>query len=206
MPGPRTRINEEILVPFAAPLESLLPATTVRSTLLASSIRAIRKCERYDEYVANLPAAWHDLPLRAIAGLWLPIEAGVAHYRACDALRLSTEEQVANGRETGDRIHGTFLGTMVRAAKTAGATPWIALGSTNKLYERLFEGGGCCVTKVGPKDARLEMACNAVTGLEYFRNALRGLYQTGIELFCTKAYVTEIGHTESSCKMRISWA
>jgi hypothetical protein len=95
---------------------------------------------------------------------------------------------------------------MVRAAKTAGATPWIALGSTNRLYERLFEGGGCCVTKIGPKDARLEMARNPVTGLAYFRNALRGLYQVGMELFCTKAYVTEIGHTDSSCKMRISWA
>jgi hypothetical protein len=199
-------VTADVILPFPAPVERLVAATNIRSTLIASSLRAVREGGRYDAYIARLPAAWKDLPLQAIAGLWLPIEAGVAHYRACDELGLSAEEQVANGRETGERIHGTFLGTMVRAAKSAGATPWIALGHTNKLYERLFAGGGCCVTKTGPKDARLEMAGNPVTSIAYFRNALRGLYQVGMELFCSKAYVTDAGHTSSSCTMRISWA
>jgi hypothetical protein len=88
---------------------------------------------RFEAYARLLGDPWRDLPSRAIAGLWLPIDAGLAHYRACDALGLSTLEQVAIGREVGDRIHGTFLGTMVRAARGAGVTPWVALGSARKL-------------------------------------------------------------------------
>jgi hypothetical protein len=49
-PGSRRDVNEEVILPLPAPLERLSPATTIRSTLIASSIRAIRRCERYDAY------------------------------------------------------------------------------------------------------------------------------------------------------------
>lgn len=206
MLAPKKIIAEEIVVPFPAPRERLRLAVKIRSTLIASSVRAIRERGRFDDYVAQLPDAWRDLPVRAIVGAWLPIDAGLAHYRACDALGFSVRDQVANGRETGDRIHGTFLGTMVRAAKTVGVTPWSALSYTPKLYERLFDGGGFCITKIGPKDAHAEMACNPLAANAYFRNAHRGLWQAAIDLFCEKSYVTEMGRTGDSYTVRISWA
>ncbi len=198
----------EILVPFRAPREQLAPASQVRSTLLASSLRSLRARGLFERYIGIVDAAWRDTILGAIAGVWLPIEAGVAHYRACDALGLGAPEQVAIGREVGEQVHGTFLATMVRAARTVGVTPWTALGYTGKLYERLFEGGGCCVTKLGPKDARADLVNNPIVGIPYFRNGFRGLYQVGIELFCQKAYVTEVPRatTETACALKIAWA
>jgi hypothetical protein len=200
--------GQDYLVPLRVPLAELPPATTVRSTLLASSLKSIRARGHYDRYLALLEEAWREPILEAVAGQWLPLEAGLAHYRACDALGLSVQEQVAIGKEVGDRIQGTFLSTMIRAAKTAGVTPWTALGYTGKLYERLFEGGGCSVARLGPKDARADLVNNPVVGMPYFRNGFRGLYQVGVELFCARAYVTEImdATTEKSCALRISWA
>ncbi len=198
--------REEIVLPFAVPRNLIMPPKNVRSTLIASSLRAIRDHGRFDQYASLLPREWRDLPTRAIAGVWLPIDAGIVHYRTCDALNFTSLEQLAIGRETGDRIHGTFLGTMIHAARGAGVTPWIALMSARKLYERLFDGGGICVVKVGPKDARVELVENPLNGIPYFRNAMRGLWCVALELFCNKAYVNEIGRTETSCKARIAWA
>jgi hypothetical protein len=198
----------EYVVPFRVSLTELPSAMTVRSTLLASSLRTLRDHGHYERYLATVAPEWREPILQAVAGLWLPIDAGLAHYRACDALGLSAQEQVAIGREVGDRIQGTFLSTMIRAAKSAGVTPWTALSYTGKLYERLFEGGGCSVMRLGPKDARADLVNNPVVGTAYFRNGFRGLYQVGIELFCARCYVTEIGSatTERACALKISWA
>jgi len=198
----------EVIVPFPGPIESIGATTRVRSTLIASSLRSVREHGHFDAYIAHLDAAWRETILHSVAGVWMPVAAGNAHYRACDALQLSPVVQVQIGREVGDRIQGTFLASMVRTAKGAGLTPWRALAYTPKLYDRLFEGGGMAVVKLGPKEARVEMANNPIVGVGYFRNGLRGLYQVAIELFCTKAYVTNIPKlaTDTSCALKISWA
>lgn len=196
----------EIIVPFPVAREQLQPARRIRSTLIASSLRAIRDRGLLDTYTPLLDAAWKTTILESVAGVWLPLEAGLAHYRACDALAFSPLEQLAIGREVGDRLHGTFLGTMIRAARGAGVTPWTALSYTNKLYERLFDGGGCSVTKLGPKDALMVMAQNRMVAVPYFRHGTRGLWQVAIELFCRKAYLLEVGYTETECTMKVSWA
>jgi hypothetical protein len=196
----------EIVVAFPVPREQIAPPTHVRSTLIAASVRAVRERGRFDDYVEHLERAWRDLPERAIAGTWLPLDAGLAHYHACDRLGFTVHEQVAIGREVGDRIHGTFLGTMIRGAKNVGVTPWLALAQARRLYERLFDGGACCVTKVGPKDARMELVANPYVAIPYFRNAMRGLWGVAIEFFCAKAYINETGRTDDSYRVRISWA
>jgi hypothetical protein len=198
-------VTEEVIVPFPVPRGELRPAASVRSTLIVSSLRSIRDHGRERDYLANLAHPWRDLPSTS-AGVWLPLDAAFAHYRACQALGFSAQEQVAIGREVGDRLHGTFLGTMVRAARGAGADPWIALTYSRRFHERVFDGGGLCVTKIGPKDARVEVAGNPLWSIPYLRNATRGLWQVGIELFCTRTYGVELSHDATSFKMRFSWA
>ena len=196
----------EIVVPFPVPREQLQPPRHIRSTLIASSLRSIRDRGLSDAYTPLLDPGWKTTILESVAGVWLPAAAGLAHYRACEALAFSPLEQLAIGREVGDRLHGTFLGTMIRAARGAGVTPWTALSYINKLYERLFDGGGCSVIKTGPKDALMEMAQNPLVAIPYFRHAVRGLWQVAIELFCRKAYLLEVDATETECRMTVSWA
>lgn len=194
-----------IVVPFPVARERLRPPAHIRSTLVASSIRAHRERGRFDAYLAGLEAQWRDVVVECVAGVWLPLGAGKAHYHACEALGLSTQEQVAVGREVGNRIQGTFLGTMIRAAKGVGATPWTAFSYTHRLYERLFDGGGCQVVQMGPKDAILEIAANPIVAVPYFRNGLRGMWQVALELFCKRAYLTELDQINTSCRIKMSW-
>jgi hypothetical protein len=200
--------SPEIVVPFTAPRACMTPATAARSTLIASSLKSIRERGLFDRYVDNLEPGWREPLVHAVAGVWLPIAAGVAHYRACDALGLTSAVQFEIGREVGERVNGTFLAAMVRVAKTVGVTPWNGLAYSGRLYTRVFSGGGICVTRIGPKEAFCEIVRNPVAGVPYFRNGLRGVYTVACELFCTKAYVHELPtrSTETSCSMRMSWA
>jgi hypothetical protein len=198
--------TEEVIVEFTPSRES--PASQTRSTLLTTSLQAIRAHGRFPEYQKLLPRELSDTIVTVVAGVWLPIDIAVAHYSACNALDFSIQEQTAIGMEVGDRVQGTMLGLLVRTAKQAGLTPWTGLSQCNKLYDRLFRGGSVKLIKLGPKEARLEVVNNRLFALAYFRNAFRGLVCAGAQLFCEKAYVHELPKLTgtTSLGMRVSWA
>ena len=197
--------DEQVVVPFPVSRDLVIPPRNIRSTLLVASLQSLRERGRFDEYVRLLEPGWRNVPDLAIPGVWLPVDAGLAHYQACEALCFTVAEQLEMGRAVGDRVHGTFLGTMIRGAKNVGMTPWVALAQARRLYERLFDGGAVTVTRVGPKDARMEMVRNSLVEIPYFRNAMRGLWQVAVGFFCTRAYVTETGRGEDSYQARIAW-
>jgi hypothetical protein len=180
--------------------------SSVRSTLISSSLRALRERNLLEAYRGHLPGPHHDVIFGAVAGTWLEMTTVLEHYRAVDALGLTTGEAVAMGSSIGDSLHGTVLGTAVRLAKGAGVTPWVALGQCGRMWERLFVGGDVGVDKAGPKEAVLRMLSLPLFQYGYFRASTRGLVQVGLALFCSKVYVTEVSATPSSLSYRVAWA
>jgi hypothetical protein len=197
---------EEVVVPFDEGKNRL--ATELRSTLLTTSIQSLRARGLYERYAAQLPAQHREAILTSVAGVWLPMAVGVAHYATCDALGLPAGEQFAIGQEVGDRVQGTLLGLVVRTAKTAGLSPWAGLTNCTRLYTRLFQGGSVRLVKLGPKEARLELVNNPLAASPHYRNGFRGVAVAGAELFCQKAYGTELPRmtTPTTFAMRVSWA
>ena len=175
-------------MPFPAPVDELGLAIRVRSTLIVSSLQSLRRRGREDSYLQHLPPEHHGIVRSLIAGHWLPMALAEAHYDACEALAFDRQEILAIGREVGDRIEGSFLATMVRMAGNVGATPWTALAQVGRLYDRLFEGGGVSVLRRGPKDARVLFAGMPLARVPYFRSAIAGVLEVGLQLFCTRAY------------------
>lgn len=187
-----SRTTEEIVVPFPRPPDALGTATRVRSTLLVSSLQSLRRRNREGDYLALLPREHHGTVLTLVTGDWIPMPLAEAHYLACQGLGFERPELVAIGREVGNRIEGSFLATMVRMAGSVGASPWLALARVNRLYNRLFDGGGgVSVSRRGPKDARLRFVGMPLARIPYYRGALAGVVEIGLQLFCTKAYVTD---------------
>ena len=45
------------------------------------------------------------------------------------------------GWEVGNGVHGAFLGTLVRLVGKLGASPWVALEQSYKLWVRSWRGG-----------------------------------------------------------------
>jgi len=203
-----TRVpSGEIVLPFSRPPPALGVASAARSTLVTTSIQSLRKHGFYDRYARHLSNDQRDALLTAVAGTWLPMDLAFAHYAACGALDLTLAEQTAIAMEVGDRVNGTFLGSMLRMAKTVGVSPWSALGQSAKLYERLFCGGGIAVSKKGPKDARVDLIGNPLCTIDYFRVGVRGVYEVALQLFCQRVSTFELTAraTSHSMSIRIAW-
>jgi hypothetical protein len=200
-------LSEDILVPFAAPPAALTRVTRCRSTLLVSSTLTLREAGLFDRYTALLAPAWREAVLQCVAGTWLPIQAAIAHYEACDALKLPPSEQARLGSLVGMRVHGTMLGAVQRLASGVGATPCAALTQLPRFWERFFEGGGTRVVRLGPKDARVEIVGLPLARIPHFVNAQRGLLQANAELFATRAFVSVLPRpmTSSGVAYRLAW-
>jgi len=184
------------------------PASHTRSTLITTSMQTIRNRGRFEDYEKGLSPEVKETLLSVVAGVWLPIELATAHYTACEGLELPQKEQFAIGMEVGKRVQGTMLGLVVRTAKQAGLTPWMGLGQSDRLYERLFQGGSVKLVKLGPKEARMEVVNNPLFALAYFRNGFRGIVCAGAQMFCEKVYAHELPKLTSATTLglSISWA
>lgn len=186
----------------------MAPITHVRSTLIASSLMALKERDLFSRYLERLPANLHESILQSVAGSWLPLEVGMAHYAAAEGLALSPQEQFEIGSSVAERVQNGMLGTLVRVAKTAGVTPWTGLEQFQRLWDRLLQGGGGAVWRLGPKEARVEIHGVPMVSFAYFRNGWRGMFAGSGSLFVSKVYVTEIARktTATSMALRVAWA
>lgn len=201
---------EELLVPFrSGALRSTVPvATRFRSTWLSSSVRALKERNLFESYLKHLPARYHDAILNTVVGVWLPAEVADAHYEACDKLELATQDIVAIGSEVALHTQGIVFSVGINLAKGAGMTPWSILPRLPDVWYRIWIGGGVALYKLGPKDARLEIAGWTCARTTYCRVAMRGVVQGLTELFCERAYVREVPSlcTKLTLAYRIAWA
>jgi hypothetical protein len=177
--------RDDIVLPFPAPPEALGELTEVRSTLLAASMQSLRARGLFERYSLLLAPAHRDAVLNSVAGEWLPVDSAAAHYIACDGLQLSVDEQLKMGHDVSRRTHEAFLGLLVKMARGVGVTPWVVLPKLNVLYQRVFRGGGLQITRMGPKDAKVEVVGLSLLSIPYFRNAHLGMYEAGLGMFAS---------------------
>jgi len=201
----------DVVVPLRTVGGKVPLVSQVRSTLIASSVLTLRGRGLFDQYIGKLAKEMHDPVLEAVAGSWMPLAVGLAHYAATDALGLSMLEQFNIGREVAERVQNSVLATLVRAAKTVGVTPWTGLEQFQRMWDRMLVGGSGAVYRLGPKEARVEAHGNPLVARSYFRNSWRGMFAGSGELFCRKLYVTEVSAPKAETPlapfvMRIAWA
>ena len=181
--------TDDIVCPFPALPDAIGELSHVRGTLLASSMQSLRSRGLFERYSVLLADSHRDRVLNSVAGEWLTTEIALAHYTACDALRLSVEDQIGMGHDVSRRTHETFLGLIVKMARGAGVTPWVVFPKINSLYMRIFRGGGIQITRLGPKDAKVQTLGLSPLGIGYFRNAYLGMYEAGVGMFASNVQV-----------------
>jgi hypothetical protein len=169
-------VDRQILI---AHTQSVKPATTIRSTVLQSSVASLRQRGHFDRWLTLVDERHRATIVESLAPSWMPIEVALAHYAACEALELPLSEQMAMGEAVGDRIQGSFLTTLMKSARAAGYNPMILLSQFDRLYGRLFQGGSVQLTQTGPKDADVEVRGMQATCFPYFRIAFAGVVRAG---------------------------
>jgi hypothetical protein len=200
-----SRMPSEVILDLPHPV---LPMAHVRSTLLLGSIMSLREAGYADAYFAIAPRELREAAETAVAGMWLPIEIGLAHYRTCDALDMSIDSAMLLGRSTFTRTKGVLLGTAISLARGVGVTPWTLVPHFQRFWMRGYDGGGVRVVKRGPKELTIELVQCPPLASRYYRAALRGLAAGLLELVCTRAYVHEVAlrHGDTAILLRVQWA
>lgn len=203
--SPTTPAVETILAPRFANADRV-PATSIRSTILLSSFRAIDALGRRDDYFLALPIEYHDTIEALVSGQWTDMRVAMAHYGAIESLGLSREQAYKNGRQVAERIQQSLVATIARTL-TAGATPWTALGRFQSMWDRLLVGGDGAVYKLGPKDARVECLGIPLARFEYVTYGWAGMFASTLELITPRVHV-EVDRalsTADSIVYRVSW-
>ena len=203
----RSAQREDWLVPLPVPREEILDATHFRSTWLTASQAALRERGLGEQYEAALNPAHRETLLEAVAGVWFPMGVARAHYAACDALGLTSQQMFEMGLAATRRANATTLDYFRRLAQGVGVTPWTMLAQVPRLWGRTCLGGAIAIARLGPKEARVEVVGYPLAGLTYSRTTFRGIAHAGIELFCQKVYVKEVRALcdERSLGFRLSW-
>jgi hypothetical protein len=200
--------REEELVPFPATIGDEPAATHCRGTLLIASRRTLQRRGHFERYRTHLGPA-HDMTIASsVGGTWLPIELGVAHYRACDALDLPVEETLELGAAVVREMQRTFIGTALRAAgRGAGISPLVGLQKFFGVYARALKGGGGRMVRIGPKDVRVEFLGLPFSAFRYFRVAYRGFITAGCEFFAQRVVTAELVSymSPTTVAYRIAW-
>lgn len=198
---------EEVLLALPSP-RSLVPrASKVRGAWLGSSTRGLRERGLFDRYLEHLAPEFHEVLRAPAATEWYAIDVAHAHYAAADLLDIAPGDLLEMGRDVTRIAHSTMIGVAAKLAGDAGGSPWIAIGQLQRLWERTFVGGAVGATRVGPKEARIEIVQWPCAQYRHCRIGIRGVAAAMAELFCQKAYASEVTDLCSplSLGVRVAW-
>jgi hypothetical protein len=197
----------EAAAPFSMRADLVPTATQIRSTLLVSSQQSLRSRGLYEPYLALLEAGDRKVLTELVAGVWCPIEIGVAHYEACERLGLPNPTLLAIGHEVEARMRASILFHFLRITREAGASPLSVLVRSRRFWDRVFVGSELGVFRLGPKDLRLEIAGFPFATLTYNRVTFRGIVESLMTPFCTKAFVRDAPEAQGATTIgwRVAW-
>ena len=198
---------EEVFLPHNAPRERVPMATSVRGTVLLSSLRGLRKHGQFERYMELLDPKHRDDIIALTAPTWFPLDLAVAHYDACERLALDKATIDAIGADAGSFTSQTVLEVVVKLSKKSGVSAWYALSNSNKLVARTWIGSSIAVYKVGPKEARLEWIQQPLARYSYFRTAFGAFTASVAGHFAQAMFVREIAKLvkETEVSYRVSW-
>jgi hypothetical protein len=199
--------KRELFLERQYPSGAIPEVKQVRSTLLTASLQSVRNMGWGDRYFAALPRELHDEMRGLTAGAWVPIALGAAHYGACDAMGVSSEEIKEAGKQVSLRTQKTFVGTLGSIAAGAGATPWHIFQHGHRIWARIFDGGDHVGYKIGPKDIDIVCMGCPLLRIRYFRTALGAYYAALAGVVATAVHWHELPEHRGDERigLRISW-
>lgn len=188
------------------PRAAIKLVSQVRSTIVLASQARLREVGLFERYLTHLPSAYSTELAQLGAPCWLPLEFGVAHYEACDALGLPEADVVAMAQRLAMHADGTFLGVAANIARGTGVTIWTLARQAPRIWARGWVGGAVGCTKLGPKELKLEIVGWPCAGISYSRWGMRGLTLGVAKLISREAYVRELRtSSRNDMTLQVSW-
>lgn len=184
--------------------------TDIRGVLLQARMGLLKSAGHFEQYMEYLPVRYQDAVLNALASSWVPVEVGIAHFEALERMGLSDAQLAHIAEPHGASLFHSLFTTMVRGvARQAGAEGvWAAVKQADRIWSRMYLGGSCRVTQVGPKDAIIENIGLPYAQLRNYRvtycSFLRGMFGV-VTKTCVIKIVVEPGPRSDRLAVLVSW-
>lgn len=181
----------------------------VRGILLMNMTANLKEWGVYDRYLERVSSATRDELQSLIASSWVDIDTAMEHYEVSLGLGIDESRAEVAGERMGDRIGKTFLGLSLRAARKAGLEPLLfVLRRNDRLWDRMYQGGGTRVQRLGSKELLVEDRGNPLFSFEMFRFGVHAYWKTIAGLCCHDSEVTlpqRVPGDGGSLATRFSW-
>jgi hypothetical protein len=196
---------EECIVPLPGPRHTIPVATGFRGSWVVSSRESLRAAGFEERYLGNL-RQHRDEVLTCSPNGWLPMRVARAHYLACDAIGLTSQQVVEIVRGTGSPKRKSWYTKFVLGAGSPKGTPWEALARLDRMWLGSANGGALTVFRTGAKQARVECLGCELFEIGYFRQAMRTVFLSMLEHFGGTAIV-RIGPPPApgECHFHLHW-
>jgi hypothetical protein len=191
----------EIVLPFRT--ANPKPVTEARSTLIVSGIQTLRAHGLYERYVELLSPQLRQDIMSLVAGLWIPGELALEHYRTMDRLQLGKSTIEAIGAEVAERGSKTVL----TRGRLRDPTPWDMLSMSHRNLDTNWRGSDMMISKEGPNEALFVWAGQPCASVPYFVTSYGAFLRAVISAFCTSAN-HRIAHeqcTATTIAINLSW-
>ncbi len=162
--------------------------TEARSTLIVSGIQTLRANGLYERYVELLSPKLRQDMMSLVAGLWIPGELALEHYRTMDRLALGKSTIEAIGAEVAERGAKTVLGRGSAATKQREPTPWDMLLMSHRNLDVNWRGSDMMVAKEGPHEALITWAGQPCASVPYFVTSTGSFLRAAVTGYCTTAH------------------
>lgn len=171
--------------------------THIRGIILTKSMENLVQAGLHERYLKELEPELHESMRFVIAASWVPIELARAHYEACDRMRLGDRTTDDLGSRMAASMSGPLFASLLRATRSAGMESlWTVLKQKDRLWDRMYQGGGVTVIKVGPKDLILENHGISLAESRHFKAAYRAYWSALGALFAKAAHVKFVSPRE----------
>lgn len=200
-------MSDELIYPPAKSKRDTPRVDAVRAFVFLSGLKWMEKKGVADEFKKLLPEYLHELVTKFTTNDWVPLDAALDAYAACDALALSMDDQVELGRFVSAANNGLVVQTISRLIGKLGATPWTALAHADKVWQRSNRGGAIAVYKTAEKTARLEFWQCPLARSPFFVTSMRGAIAVGAEAFADRVIISEMPEmtTSEGFALRVKW-
>lgn len=176
----KVRYDPRVVLDYASAQSPYV--TDIRGVLLHARIGPLKSAGYFERYLAHLPVGYQDVVLNALASSWVPVAAGIAHFEALESMGLSDAELARIAEPHGASLFDSLFATLVRGvARQAGTEGvWAAVKQAGRIWSRMYLGGACKVTQIGPKDAIIDISGLPYAQLRTYRvtycGFLRGMF------------------------------
>jgi hypothetical protein len=183
----------EVLIPHEALVH---PVTAVRNNVLQASLTLLRDSGFYERYAKLVdPAILRELTTN-VAPSWVPIDVVHSHYRACDAMGLSTEELERLGQGAGQHARKVSI-VVAQPEQNAEFDLWQNAERMHRVWKRLYQGGSVQVVRLGDTEELIDFRGFSVHQHRYFRYGCVAAIRSAHEAVGLEIEVSKIAHYDA---------